>query len=168
MNKTNSNLPSGNKKLVLKRPFPLLTFLSNKFILNNSKNLLGSLMHDHTDYLRVLNLKSKIEREKSQPLKILNSIKRRNREKDSTMASNQSSIFNDKPNTSSLRLDSIDGLFRVNNLNRRSSMNSNSNFLNTNTSANIDTPCPCLSIVRQGHGVPIPLLILIPHVLVLL
>ena len=149
MNKTNSNLPSGNKKLVLKRPFPLLTFLSNKFILNNSKNLLGSLMHDHTDYLRVLNLKSKIEREKSQPLKILNSIKRRNREKDSTMASNQSSIFNDKPNTSSLRLDSIDGLFRVNNLNRRSSMNSNSNFLNTNTSANIDTPCPCLTIERQ-------------------
>jgi hypothetical protein len=65
------------------------------------------------------------------------------------MASNQSSYFNDKPNTSSLKLDTIDGLLRVSNLNRRSSMNSNSNFLNTNTSANIDIPCPCLTIERQ-------------------
>jgi hypothetical protein len=149
MNKTNSNLPPGNKKFVLKRPFPLLTFLSNKFILNNSKNLLGSLMDDHTDYLRVLNLKSKIEREKSQPLKVIKSIKRYNREKDSTMASNQSSYFIEKPNTSSLKLDTIEGLFRVSNLNRRSSMNSNSNYLNTNTSTNIDIPCPCLTIERQ-------------------
>jgi hypothetical protein len=136
MNRTNSRIPQQNKKLVLKNPFPLLTFLSNKFVLNNSKNLMTSLLGDHND-LRVMNIKSKIDREKDQPIVMKANLKNKKSTKENLNKNEnfQNTFLTEKSNS---QFEFIESILKVKKLNVRSSSNS-SNFKTAN-STQVDFP----------------------------
>lgn len=137
MNRTNSVLRQQNKKVVLKNPFPLLYVLSNKFVLNNSKNLMTSLLGDHT-YLRVMNIKSKIDREKNQPIIIKANLKKKILSRETLSKSenflsqhNYTTFLTDKSNLQFDNLN-IESILQVKKLNVRR-ISESSNFKTANS-----------------------------------